>query len=160
MGDALLRKPISGFVGCCCARTAGGHTTAVLPRNVMNSRRLMASPTRELHLTINITVLRLCRSIRPSCILSGPPAPSFLKKHWALKPGLYFNIKCAAFSRFQHAFPTPRHAQPELAVSFVRSSLSEPIALLYLLLKEFAFIMHHATETKMLRKSGAPPSMP
>ena len=63
----------------------------------------------------------------------------------ALNSGFDLNIYCAAFSRLQHAFPTPRHAQPEFAVSFVRSSLSEPVALLYLLLKEIAFIMHHAT---------------
>jgi len=61
------------------------------------------------------------------------------------RPGFDFNVERASFSRFQHAFPTPRHAQPEFAVSFVRSSLSKPAALLNLLLKEIAFIMHHAT---------------
>src|SRR5262249_45367765 len=68
-----LRKPISGFVGCCCARTAGGHTTAVLLRNVMNSRRLMASPARELllsikrisHYGIEDCVVRYARAGRP-----------------------------------------------------------------------------------------------
>jgi hypothetical protein len=36
--------------------------------------------------------------------------------------------------------PTPRHAQPEFAVSFARSSLSDSGALLNLLLKEITFI--------------------
>jgi hypothetical protein len=68
-------------------------------------------------------------------LLSGPPA--FLE-YQALEPGL-FNVECAAFSGLQHAFPTPRHAQPEFAVSFVRSLLNEAVALLDLLLKEIAF---------------------
>jgi hypothetical protein len=38
-----LRNPITGLVGC-CARAVSGHAAAVLPTNVMNSRRLMASP--------------------------------------------------------------------------------------------------------------------
>jgi hypothetical protein len=29
----------------CCARTASGQAAAALPRSVMNSRRLMASPS-------------------------------------------------------------------------------------------------------------------
>jgi hypothetical protein len=37
-----------------------------------------------------------------------------------------------------------RHVQPEFAVSLARSSLSEPVALLNLLLKEIAFIKHDA----------------
>jgi hypothetical protein len=47
MGDALLRKPISGFAGCCCAGAVTGHITAVPATNVMNSRRLMASPAED-----------------------------------------------------------------------------------------------------------------
>jgi hypothetical protein len=40
---------------------------------------------------------------------------------------------------------------------FVRSSLSESVALLTLLLKEIAFIIHEADlKQKMPRKSGAP----
>jgi hypothetical protein len=30
--------------GDCCARAASGHAAAVLPTNLMNSRRLMALP--------------------------------------------------------------------------------------------------------------------
>src|SRR5262249_1261800 len=49
MGDALLRKPISGFAVCCCARAASGHPAAAPPKSVMKSRRLMALPTRGPH---------------------------------------------------------------------------------------------------------------
>src|SRR5262245_51837095 len=49
MGDALLRKPMSCFVGCACARAASGHIAAALPTNAIKSRRLMASPTRGLN---------------------------------------------------------------------------------------------------------------
>ena len=41
--EPTLRNPTSGMFGC-CARTASGHATAVLLKNLMNSRRLMASP--------------------------------------------------------------------------------------------------------------------
>jgi len=69
MGDALLRKPISGFACCCCARAASGHNTAVLPKNAMNSRRLMASPRRGLYPVskeYHALDQELCRSLYPN----------------------------------------------------------------------------------------------
>jgi len=72
----------------------------------------------------------------------------------ALNSGFDLNIYCAAFSRLQHAFPTPHHAQPEFAVIFAGSSPSEPVALFNLLLKEIAFIKHDAPETKHPAKAG------
>jgi hypothetical protein len=39
------RNPIrKTFADGCCARAANGHAAAALPRSVMNSRRLIASP--------------------------------------------------------------------------------------------------------------------
>src|SRR5215472_16541914 len=44
MGDALLRKPISGFAVCCCARAASGHEVAEPTITLMKSRRRIALP--------------------------------------------------------------------------------------------------------------------
>src|SRR5262249_43413239 len=44
MGDALLRKPISGFAVCCCARAARGQAVAELTITLMKSRRRIALP--------------------------------------------------------------------------------------------------------------------
>jgi hypothetical protein len=85
-------------------------------------------------------------------VLSGPPA--FLE-YQALEPGLDFIVECAAFSRLQHAFPTLRHAQPEFAVSFVRSLVNGAVALLDLLLKEIAF-KRAPTWTKMAPQKRGP----
>src|SRR5262249_31768854 len=40
-GDAVWTKPTTGTTGC-CARAVNGHAAAAPPRNVMNSRRLIA----------------------------------------------------------------------------------------------------------------------
>src|SRR5262249_49089165 len=40
-GEAGLRNPITGTVGC-CAHAASGHTAAALPSSVMKSRRFTA----------------------------------------------------------------------------------------------------------------------
>jgi len=42
-GERALKNPITGLAAC-CARTENGHVTAVQPKSVMNSRRLIASP--------------------------------------------------------------------------------------------------------------------
>ena len=41
------RKPACRTRSACCARGASGHAAAVLPRNDMNSRRLITSPRLE-----------------------------------------------------------------------------------------------------------------
>src|SRR6266436_3409 len=40
-GEEGCRNPITGIVGCCCARAASGHAIAAPPISVMNSRRLV-----------------------------------------------------------------------------------------------------------------------
>src|SRR5262245_15995028 len=42
-GERALINPITGLAAC-CARTENGHATAVQPKSVTNSRRLIASP--------------------------------------------------------------------------------------------------------------------
>ena len=44
--EALLRKPITGIVGC-CARAASGHAAVAPQSSVMKSRRLTRSPRRR-----------------------------------------------------------------------------------------------------------------
>jgi hypothetical protein len=79
MGDALLRKPIRGFAGCCCVGAASGHITAVMPTNVRNSRRLMASPAprtpssiKEYH-TLDQELCRSWRNHNFKCFLFEVP---------------------------------------------------------------------------------------
>jgi hypothetical protein len=43
MGDALLRKPISGFA-VCCARAASGHATPALPTSALTIILIIAAP--------------------------------------------------------------------------------------------------------------------
>jgi hypothetical protein len=44
----MPRKPITG-VAACCARAASGQPAKLLPRNAMNSRRLMGIPQGKDH---------------------------------------------------------------------------------------------------------------
>src|SRR5262245_46169816 len=48
-----VKNPTTGIVGC-CARAMGGQKATALPRNVMNSRRLIASPEAHVRTTYRI----------------------------------------------------------------------------------------------------------
>src|SRR5262249_10492844 len=69
LGDKVLRNPITGIVGCCCARTASGHISTAAPKiSVMKSRRLIAQKASK---TFNSSFLRALDSRRSARFSDG-----------------------------------------------------------------------------------------
>jgi hypothetical protein len=90
-----IRMPTRRTWSDCCARTVSGHPIAVLPKSLMNSRRLMASPaprtTSGMKRKYHILDRELCRSLHLS---RQPSCPLWVKsRHDGPKP------RCPLFSQ-------------------------------------------------------------